>query len=204
MIGSLVLQNCLNSSSITEVVSIARKPLGISNPKLVEIMHQNFLDFSGLREKMKDIDLCFYCLGVYTGKVPTSEFITITVDFTSAFANALKESSPQATFCFLSGQGADSTEKSKVLFARQKGIAENHLFSLQFGATYIFRPGYIYPVTPRKEPNAFYKLLRQLFKPVAAIYPNIGVTSQKLAEKMVNVGLNGAAISIFENKDIRA
>lgn len=204
MVGGLILQNCLNNSAIGEVICIGRKPLGISNSKLVELEHDDFLNFTNFTEKLKNVDICFYCLGVYTGQVPTAEFIQITVDYTKAFASTLKQCSPHAVFCFLSGQGADSTEKSRILFAKHKGIAENILLSLQFSSTYIFRPGYIYPVIPRKEPNTFYKLLRQLYKPLAAIYPNIGVTSQQLAEKMVHAGLNGAANSIFENKDIRA
>jgi len=69
--------------------------------------------------------------------------------------------------------------------------------------TYIFRPGYIYPVTPRKEPNIGYKLFRMLYKPVSAIYPNIGLTSVQLANKMFTVGLNGNNKSILENNDIR-
>ncbi len=98
---------------------------------------------------------------------------------------------------------ADSTEKSRILFAREKGIAENYLLSLNF-KTHIFRPGYIYPETPRKEPNFSYKLMRVLYKPISAIYPNIGLKSTQLAAKMVEIGLLGSEKTIFENADIRA
>ena len=30
----------------------------------------------------------------------------------------------------------------------------------------IFRPAYIYPVEPRKEPNVSYRLLRAVYKPI--------------------------------------
>ena len=204
MIGKLVLENCLNNNEVNKVTAITRKPLGITHEKLVEVIHDNFLDYSAIAAHFKNQDVCFYCIGVYTGQVPTNEFKTITVDFTKAFATTLHQNSAAVSFCFLSGQGADSTEKSSILFAREKGIAENFLLSLKFNATYIFRPGYIYPVTPRREPNFAYRLMKILYKPVSLLYPNIGTTSVQLANKMVDIGLHGGNKIIYENVDIRA
>ena len=203
MIGKLVLENCLHREDVTQITSITRKSIGIQHPKLVEIIHDNFMDYSGINAELKNQDICFYCIGVYTGQVPNDEFKKITVDFTKAFADMLKQQSPNATFCFLSGQGADSSEKSRILFAKEKGIAENYLLRLQFANTYIFRPGYIYPVTPRKEPNFSYKVMRKLYKPISFIYPNIGVSSIQLANKMVSVGINGGDKIVYENKAIQ-
>lgn len=149
--------------------------------------------------------MAFYCIGAYTGQVPKEEFRKITVDFTEAFAKTLREHSQKTSFCFLSGQGADQKEKSSMQFARDKGAAENYLISLKFDRLYIFRPGYIYPVTPRKEPNFSHKLMRALYKPVLKwLYPNIGISSEELAKVMVNAGINGADKIIFENKALRA
>jgi nucleoside-diphosphate-sugar epimerase len=204
MIGGLVLQNCLSNPEIKTVTSIVRRKSGIKHPKLVEVIHDNFLDFSAINNQLTNQDICFYCIGVYTGQVPRDEFAKITIDFTKAFATALRINSIETTFCFLSGQGADTSEKSSVMFAKDKGIAENFLFKLKFHRTYSFRPGYIYPVTKRNEPNFGYKLTRILYKPfLSKIYPNIGVTSEKLANVMVTVGLNGFDKPILENNDIR-
>ncbi len=202
LVGNLILQKCLQRNDVAKVTSITRKPLGIYHPKLEEVIHDDFLDYTKIEAHLKNQDVCFYCIGVYTGQVPAEEFKVITVAFTEVFAIALKENSPSASFCFLSGQGADSSEKSKVLFAREKGIAENILLKLNFKNIHIFRPGYIYPDAPRVEPNFFYKLMRILYKPVKFIYPNIGLTSEKLTNTMVEVGINGGKI-ILENADIR-
>jgi len=40
-----------------------------------------------------------------------------------------------------------------MAFARYKGEAEKALLAEGFSSAYIFRPAYIYPVEPRKEPN---------------------------------------------------
>ncbi len=203
MIGRLILENCLLHQNINKVISITRKPLGIKHHKLIEIIHHNFLDFSTIEDQLKNIDIVYYCLGVYTGQVSSNEFKEITVHYTQSFAKTIQQLNPNCSFCFLSGAGADSSEKSTILFAREKGIAENILLQLQFKATYIFRPGYIYPTTPRKEPNIFYALMRKLYKPLAFIYPNIGISSTDLANKIFTVGLNGGTNTIYENRDIK-
>jgi nucleoside-diphosphate-sugar epimerase len=202
MIGNLILKICLKRDDVAKITSITRKPMGIYHPKLVEVIHNDFLDYTKIEELLKNQAICFYCIGVYTWQVLTEEFKKITVAYTEIFANALRKNNEATNFCFLSGQGADSSEKSKVLFAREKGIAENILLKLKFKSLHIFRPGYIYPDTPRVEPNLLYRLMRVLYKPIKFIYPNIGVTSEKLAATMVEVGMNGGNV-IFENKDIR-
>jgi nucleoside-diphosphate-sugar epimerase len=202
MIGNLILQKCLQRDDVAKITSITRKPLGIYHPKLVEVIHNDFLDYSRIENDLKNQDICFYCIGVYTGQVSTEDFKKITVAYTDIFANALRRYNEATSFCFLSGQGADSSEKSKVLFAREKGVAENILLKLKFKSIHLFRPGYIYPDMPRVEPNFMYKLMRVLYKPLKFIYPNIGVTSKTLANTMFEVGVNGGKV-IFENKDIR-
>lgn len=204
MIGSLVLQNCLSNPEISTVTTVVRRKSTIKHPKLVEIVHSDFLDFSMIKNQLKNQDICFYCLGVYTGQVSRADFASITIDYTKALATTLRNANENTTFCFLSGQGADSTEKSRIMFAKDKGIIENILFKLNFYRTFCFRPGYIYPVKERREPNFSYKIMRLLYQPfLSKIYPNIGVTSDKLASVMVTIGLNGYDKSIIENNDIR-
>lgn len=204
MIGSLVLRRCLKDSRIEKLTSIVRKPSGIRHEKLTEIVHEDFKDFTSIAHYFEGQDICFYCLGVYTGRVSTTLFKEITVDFTEAFATMLRRKNQYCSFCFLSGAGADTTETSKLLFAKQKGIAENTLLKLMFAHLYIFRPGYIYPVTQRKEPNLMYQAMRKLYKTISLFYPNVGVSSEQLANKMFDTALSGSSIVVFGNEMIRA
>jgi nucleoside-diphosphate-sugar epimerase len=204
MIGNEVLKLCIARDDVSEITLINRKPILNHDARIKEYIHKDFLNYDPIKEAFAHQDICFYCIGVYTGQVPKDEFNRITIDYTKAFASALKAKSPGATFCFLSGQGADRSGKSSVLFAKAKGIAENDLFHLGFPHSYTFRPGYIYPVEKRKEPNLFYSLIRPLYKPLSFIYPNIGVPSAKLAKKMVEVGFNQYEKDTLENQDIRS
>lgn len=74
---------------------------------------------------------------------------------------------------------------------------------MEFPGTYIFRPGYIYPVTPRKEPNAAYKITRAIYPLLKRIYPGGVITSVDLANAIFKTGLEGGEKIIFENKDIK-
>ena len=202
MIGKLLLEVCLQRMDVNKVTSITRRAVGIQHPKLLEVVHDDFLDFSKIETHFKNQDICFFCIGVYTGQVSKEEFKKITVDYTKAFAETLRRNS-DVSFCFLSGAGADSKEKSKIMFAKDKGIAENILLNLKFKHTYIFRPGYIYPVIQRIEPNRQYILMRKLYKFISIIYPNIGLTSNQLVSKMIDVAFKGGDKNIYENKDIK-
>lgn len=173
------------------------------HPKLIQVIHQDFTDFTPISTVFAGIDICFYCVGVYTGQVSRDLFRKITVDITISFAAMLKNMSPDARFCFLSGQGADSSEKSNILFALDKGIAENKLILLGFNQLNIFRPGYIYPVKARKEPNLMYRIMRSVYPLLRYLNPNIGITSAELAKVMFTMGMQGSNQLIFENRDIR-
>ena len=204
MIGSIVLDTCLSSDQIESVTSITRRPSGRSHPKLHEVIHEDFEDFTSLIDEFKEVDIAYYCIGAYTGSVPDDLFKKITVDYTIRFADTLKQNSPKATVVFLSGMGADNSEKSRVSFSRYKGMAENHLLSLHFDALQIFRPGYIYPVEKRKEPNLLYRLYRWLYPLISRISPAASVTSTQLGEAMFQAGLYPTTKRILENKDIIA
>jgi uncharacterized protein YbjT (DUF2867 family) len=205
MIGSLVLRECLDRADVAQVTTLVRRPGDVQHPKLRELLFTDMLDLAPVARAFADQHIALYCIGAYTGTLPKEEFRRVTVDYTVAFANALHAQSPQAVFCFLSGDGADRTEKSRVQFARDKGAAENALFARGFSRVHSFRPGYIYPVVPRKEPSALYGLMRVLYKPLLSwAMVNNSVPSTELARAMVQVGFHGHAKPILENRDIRA
>lgn len=206
MIGGLALQYALSDPEISAVTSIGRRSSGHDDPKLREIGRRDISNFRSLEAELLGHDVALFCLGAYTGTVPDAEFKKITVDYTVAFAETFYAANPLASFCFLSGQGADQKEKSRVAFARYKGMAENALLKVGFSRVHIFRPGYIYPSTPRDEPNLTYRLMRPLYPVVRRIYPNIGISSEDLARAMVYAGLEGTwghGSPVLENRDIR-
>ena len=205
MVGGYALRYALDDLAIGSVMAIGRRELGISHPKLKEVLHHDFADCSALAEVLAGQDAAVFCLGTYTGAVSEAELRTITVDYTVEFARVLRGSSPEAAFSFLSGSGADPTGRSRMAFARYKGEAEKVLLASGFPHLYIFRPAYIYPVEPRKEPNFSYRLLRWIYPMFRTLFPNQVIRADDLARAMVDVvALGPAGGPIFENRDIRA
>ena len=202
MVGGYVLQHSLASPEINKVISIVRKPSGVVHQKLKEVIHSDFLNYDGLENDFSNIHAAYFCIGVYTGAVPDDKFKEITVDYTRSFGDKLAEQSPSTNFCFLSGAGADSKEKSKTAFARYKGIAENYLISLNFGSLSIFRPAYIYPVEKRNEPNVMYRVSRALYPLIKAFGKKYSIKSSDLGKGLFFAGLNKPAKLILENQDI--
>jgi putative NADH-flavin reductase len=60
MVGGCALRYALGRSEVKSVTSIGRKKLGISHPKLKEIMHQNFADCSPLVNALSNQDAVVY------------------------------------------------------------------------------------------------------------------------------------------------
>jgi uncharacterized protein YbjT (DUF2867 family) len=207
MVGGYALRYALDNSAVANVTSVGRKKLGISNPKLTEVLHSDFADCSALAGTLAGQDAAVFCLGAYTGSVSDADMRRITVDYTVEFARVLHASSPGAAFSFLSGNGADPTGKGRMSFARYKGEAENALLAAGFPHVYIFRPAYIYPVQPRKEPNFSYRLMRAVYPAFRVLTPNLVIRADDLGGAMVNVLVNEThqpGDPVFENRDIRA
>ena len=207
MVGGYALRYALDNPTVGVVTVIGRKKLGLSHPNLREVLHPDFADCSALAQPLTGQDAAIFCLGVYTGAVPDPKFRTITVDYTIEFARVLRASSPAAGFSFLSGMGADQTGRSRVPFARYKGEAEKALLAKGFRRLYIFRPAYIYPVEPRKEPNFNYRLLRAIYPVFRRLFPNQVIPADDLARAMVDAAVPGKRRResvVLENREIRA
>src|ERR1700723_1298376 len=207
MVGGSALRYALANPAVAFVTAIGRKALGISHPKLKEVLHQDFANCSALAEPLAGQDAAIFCLGAYTGAVSEAELRTVTVSYTVEFARVFPSSTPAAWFSFLRGDGGDQTGKSRIPFARYKGLAENALLTAGFPHTYIFRPAYIYPVEPRKEPNLTYRLLRGIYPAFRVLFPNQVIRADDLARTLVDVSMQGTRDGrtlVLENRDIRA
>ena len=207
MVGGYALGYALGDASVGRVTVIVRKKLAFSHSKLNEVLHRDFANCSPLAEVLLARDAAIFCLGAYTGAVTDAELRTITVDYTVEFARVLHASSPGAALSFLSGKGADPTGRSRMAFARYKGEAEKVLLAADFPRVYVFRPAYIYPVEPRKEPGFSYRLLRAIYPAFRMLFPNQVIRADDLGRAMVDVVVQKTAEReslILENRDIRA
>ena len=202
MIGSSVLQTYLRVAECTEIIVLTRRPTGVDDPKVTEVIIDDFLHLELDMGLLQKIDVVQYCLGAYTGTVPADLFRQINVDYPRVLAETLMNHNESIRFCLLSGQGADRTENSRIQFAKDKGAIENILSSMDGVSLHSFRPGYIYPVVPRREPNFTYKLSRWLYPVLKRMGSKYSIPSTDLANAMVQVGIHGHSLEVLENQDI--
>jgi uncharacterized protein YbjT (DUF2867 family) len=201
--GSEVVRQAIADPAITAVTAIVRKPLDIKHEKLTTIIHQNFLDYSSLNDVFIKHDACTWCLGISQTLVSKEEYHVITYDYTIAGAAAMLNANPRITFLFLSGMGADPSEKSRTLFARVKGKTENALLKLPFEKLYIVRPSGIKPEHIKKSAPWFEKLLFQLYPFFKIVTPFLVITTVQLAKAMLNILKNGSEKTIIENNELK-
>lgn len=159
MVGEGVLHEALKNDLVESVLVIGRRPCNVTHPKLQEILHNDFFDYTMLENHLAGHNACFFCLGVTSIGKKEDEYRQLTYDLTLATAKTLSRLNPEMVFCYVSGAGTDSSESGRTMWARIKGKTENDLQKLPFKAAYAFRPGYIRPTPGLKNAFAFARIL---------------------------------------------
>lgn len=205
MVGKGVLLECLEDKDIESLLIINRQTFGLTNPKVKEIIHNDFFNFIPIKEHIKGYNACFFCMGVTSAGLNEDQYFKLTYELTLGFAKLMSEVNPNSTFCYVSGAGTDSTEKGGSMWARVKGKTENAIMALPYKATFMFRPGYIQPMKGVKSKtgwyNAFYVVLKPIYfllKPLKGFVTN----SVTLGKAMINSAKFGYEKKIIESKDI--
>jgi len=200
MVGEGVLMECLDNPSVSEILSISRKPSGKSHPKLKEYIVPDFLTIDLHDEKLKGYDACFFCAGISSIGKNEKDYTKITYDTTLHFAKAVLNQNPEMVFSYVSGAGTDSTESGKLMWARVKGRTENDLKRMNFKGAYNFRPGFMKPTEGQLNVKWF-------FKPFIWIFPiffqSKSLTLQEVGRAMINVTQNGYPTATLEIRDIK-
>lgn len=205
MVGQGTLEACLRDDTVTEVLVIGRSPTGRTHPKLREIQHTDFTDFTGIADQLTGYGACFFSLGVSALGMSEQAYRAITMDFTLAAARTLLAANPEMAFCYVSGIGADGTGRTRMMWARVKGELENALL-LMSPRAYMFRPAFILPLPGGKAKTTWYELLYAVLTPLYPVLrrvaPRYVTTSLILGEAMLATVRDGASPRVLEAGDI--
>jgi uncharacterized protein YbjT (DUF2867 family) len=207
MVGQGVLRECLLDPAVEQVLAVGRGGTGLENPKVRDLIHKDFTDFSPIAGDLRGYDACFFCLGVSSAGMKENDYQHVTYDFTLAAATVLAQQNPGAmTFVYVSGTGTDSTERGRSMWARVKGKTENALLKLPFKAAYMFRPGVIQPLHGIKSKTRLYRGLytaaAPLFPVLKALFPKVLITTEQVGRAMIAAAKHGAPKVLLENSDI--
>ena len=206
MVGQAVLRECLLDPEVERVVSVVRRATGARHPKLREVVHADFHDFTSIAPELTGVDACLFTLGVTSAGMSEQEYRRVTYDITMAAATTLLRLNPQLTFVFVSGAGTDNTERGRVMWARVKGAAENALLHMPFKGAYMFRPAAIQPLHGVRSRTTSYRIAYTVMSPVLPLlrrlFPQYITTTEKLGRAMIAVAKHGAPKQVLESKDI--
>ncbi len=208
MVGQGVLRECLLDAGVASVVSIGRSATGLSDPKLREIIHADLTNYAPIESQLAGFDACFFCLGTSSAGLTEEQYARVTYDITLRAAETLARLNPGMTFVYVSGQGTDSSERGRVMWARVKGRTENAILRLPFKAAFMFRPGVIVPRFGARSRTALYRIPYTLARPVLPLllraFPNQVLTTDEIGRAMLLVARHGAPKHLLETGDIRS
>ena len=208
MVGQGVLRECLLDPDVESVLAVGRSPPGQRHDKLRELMHDNFLDFSGLESQLAGYDGCFFCLGVSSVGMNEERYRHLTHDITMAAATTLARLNPGMVFIYVTGRGTDSTEQGPQMWARVKGKTENDLLKLPFKAAYMFRPAGIQPLHGVRSRTAWVQAIYVVTSPLLSLLnrtsPKFMTTTEQVGRAMIKVARDGYPRPVLESEDINA
>lgn len=202
MVGEGVLLQCLETGEVEKVLSISRKQVDHAHPKLEQLIVSDFRDLSAVEAQLTGYDACFFCAGVSSIGMSEAEYTAVTYDTTIAFATTLARLNPTMVFTYVTGQGTDSSEKGRTMWARVKGRTENALGRLPFKGVYNFRPGLMTPKRGQKHLKRSYRI-GLVFAPVLKLFFR-ALTLEQVGRAMLRCASAGAPTNVLEVRDIAA
>lgn len=188
LIGSSLLSELLKSDQITDILLVARKASGISDPKIRELI-LNFDDLDTHTEKFK-ADIIFSCLGTTRNKTPDETlYRKIDLEYPLkmleiAINNGIKQ------FHIVTSLGADAYSSNSYL--RLKGELESRLKSLGIPSLHIYQPSFLRGERKEKRPteyiaNIFTTLIDPLM--VGGLKKYRSIKAETVAKAMLNQAL---------------
>lgn len=202
MVGEGVLHECLNHPDVEKVLIINRRSLGLTHPKLQEIIHKDFYNITSIQDQLVGYNACFFCLGVSSVGMKEADYYKVTHDLTLHVAQTLAARNQDMVFGYVSGTGTDSTEKGRSMWARVKGKTENDLMKLPFKKVYAYRPAFMKPTPGLKNTIKLYKYVNWLFPVLLRFFPKHVSTLKEVALGMIQSTLTLPRKNVLEVVDL--
>lgn len=206
--GSAVLAHLLTSPSISHISILSRRPVALAShePKARVIIHKDYETYPPeLLAQLQGATGVIWAQGISSAGMNETDYSKITVDYPVAAAKAFAripqlgsgegkgkgKGNGQLNFVYVSGEGADTAEKSRIMFGRVKGRAENALLAAQAQNpglnVYNARPAFIWSEKGNlaEKPRGWRNRLERLLgPPVAYLMPSQVIPTHRLAEAL--------------------
>jgi len=198
--------------------------------RLETIIHKDFTTYpDSILEKLTDVKGVIWALGISSNGMKEADYEKITVGYPISFVEALMRARQQrlqslqqdqdenkasgtVNFVYVSGEGAEMSEKTMTMFGRIKGRAESRLLALQNeryhavseGGLRVFnvRPAAIDPGNQWLADHS--KLFKDrlgdwvLFPLLKGLYPGVHIKTQDLSRVLVDLAVGDGEALVGE------
>lgn len=207
LLGQGVLQACLADAGVSGVTILGRRPTGRSDPKLQEVLVEDFLQLESVEAGLMPFDTCFYCAGAPPFLTPEAEYRHVTHDLTLHVARTLLRRNPGLHVLYISG--AHASPSSTLMPMRIKGETEAALAALKADSAMrltILRPGGIQPSQGERSPHpamaAFYTMAAPLMGIGLRVAPALLTSTGNVVKAMLRLARDADLPAIVENAGI--
>lgn len=206
MVGKSVLNECIDDDRIKNIFLINRSPVNLKSHKISEFILDNFLNVFELKNKISHCDACFHCMGITSFGQNADYYYSVTYEMTKALVDLVYLINPNSVVLYVSGEGTNSKENSKITWSNVKGKTENYILNKGFKDAYMIRLGLLIPENGIKAKTKLYNLFYTLmipFYPLMKIVPTI-TTSTKLGQALINCLYFKSENKYLSNKEINS
>jgi uncharacterized protein YbjT (DUF2867 family) len=205
MVGSGVLRETLRAPEVESVLSVGRRPSGVTHAKLRELQLRDLFDTDAIEDQLVGYDACIWAVGISSVGMDEAAYAKVTEDLTLHWARLLLRLNPGMSFCYCSAAGAGG----KSMWARVRQRVEGALKAMQFKHAGAVRPAFIRPAPGIRSRTRLYQAGIVMLKPLFPLFPlairafpSVFTTSENLGRAMLRVVEGRADRFILESADI--
>lgn len=206
LVGHGALGACLDDPGVKEVVVVGRRPTGRSHPKLREVQHGDFLDYSAVEAQLTGLDACLWCLGISAAGMDEADYRRVTQALPLAAASTLRRLNPKISFVYVSGMGAD--REASAMWARVKAETEDALAELPLERALSVRPGGVVPVEGARSTSTSYRVahaaLGWLMRLLVPVFRGQLITTREIGDSMLALLRSGRTRGTLESAEMAA
>ena len=195
--GDGILKAALASDEIGEIIVVTRRVTprmtqGEAQGKVTIIEHLDYLDYSAMIDRLKDIDTVYWAIGITSIGTDRETYRKIHTDFPLQFLTEWRavNSTDNQSFHFISS--SDISEDSSSMWIQEKIHAEKVLFGFADETSLkviAYRPDYIGPT--QEEAHLGQDILYWFFRPVGAAIKAREIGQAMIEKTMRNDFQNG-------------
>ncbi len=202
MVGAGALRVALEEPGVQAVLSVGRRPCGVTHPKLRELLLDDLFGIAAAEPQLAGYEACLWAVGISSVGLDEAAYAKVTEDLTMLWARTLLRLNPRFSFCYCSAAGAGG----RTMWARVRQRVEGGLQAMPFEHAGCVRPAFIQPGPGIRSRVKAYQILITLFRPLFPLgvrtLPSLFTTTERLGRAMLRVVQGRADKYILEVADI--